>query len=237
MTKKRDIEKDLEPSLGDYSHAGVRAGLSTAPYLGGPLTEFFSMVIAPPLEKRRDAWMIEIFTRLKKLEEQVEGFKIENLAQNDIFISTLFYASTVAMRTHQQEKLDALRNAVINSAIQPTIDENLQLMFLNLVDSYTPWHLILLQFFVNPKEYGRDHNIKYPEFYMGGLDTVIELTFSDLKGKEKFYVQIIKELISNGLLQPGEYYQGGMSEQGMFASRISDMGKQFLQFISESPKK
>ncbi len=237
MTEKGNIEEDLKPSEGDYAHAGVRAGLATAPYLGGPLAEFFSMIIAPPLEKRRDAWMIELFTRLKKLEEQNEEFKIKNLAENENFISTLFYATQAAMRTHQKEKLDALKNAVMNSAFQPTIDENLQLMFLNLVDRYTPWHLILLQFFVNPSEYGRDHNIKYPEFYMGGLDTVIELTFSDLKGKEKFYVQIIKELISNGLLQPGEYYQGGMSEQGMFASRISDMGRQFLQFVSESPRK
>jgi hypothetical protein len=231
MTEDRDIKKDLELSVGDYAHIGVRAGLSTAPFLGGSLAEFFSVVITPPLEKRRDSWLIEIFTRLKKLEEQIEEFKIENLGNNENFISTLLYATQVAMRTHRQEKLDALRNAVLNSALNPTVDENLQLMFLNLVDRYTPWHLTLLQFLVNPKEYGKNHNIKYVEFLQGSLGTVIEMTFSDLVGKDKFYIQIIKEMISNGLLQEGVYYQGGMTEQGMFASRTTDMGKQFLDFI------
>ena len=35
-----DINKDLEMSVGDYAHAGVKAALSTAPFLGGPLAEF-----------------------------------------------------------------------------------------------------------------------------------------------------------------------------------------------------
>lgn len=257
MIEERDIEEDLKPSVGDYAHAGVRAGLSIAPYLGGPLAEFLSMVIAPPLEKRRDEWLIEIFSRLKRLEEKVEGFKIENLAQNENFISILLYATQVAMRTHQREKLDALRNAIINSALRPTVDENLQLMFLNLVDRYTPWHLTILQFLDNPRLYGESHGIKYPSRTSGGnLGTLIELTFPELNKKQEFYDQIVKEMISNGLLQQptklnpyqhgekkvtemdlngllqqGIYSQCIMSEQGMFTLRTTEMGKQFLGFI------
>ena len=181
MTEKRDIEEDLKPSEGDYAHAGVRAGLSIAPYLGGPLTEFFSMVITPPLEKRRDAWIIEIFTRLKKLEEKVEGFKIENLAQNEIFISTLLYATPVAMRTHQKEKLEALRNAVINSALSPSIDENLQWMFLNLIDRYTPLHLHILELLDNPRKYGEKIGIEYSEENQWkSTNQLLEKTYTDL---------------------------------------------------------
>jgi len=164
----QDIKKDLALSTGDYAHAGIRAGLSTAPFLGGPLAEFFSIVIAPPLEQRRDAWMVEIYSRLKQLEEKVEGFRIENLAQNEVFVSTLFSATQVAMRTHQAEKLAALRNAVINSAIRPSFDENLQLMFLNLVDRYTRWHLIILHFLDDPREYGKRNSISYPSCRWAG---------------------------------------------------------------------
>jgi len=255
----RDIKKDLALSAGDYAHAGVKAGLSTAPFLGGPLAEFFSLVVAPPLEKRRTEWLIEIFTRLKLVEEKVEGFKIENLAQNEVFISTLLYATQAAMRTHQQEKLEALRNAVINSALRPPVDENLQLMFLNIVDRYTPWHLVILQLLDNPSLYGKRHEIKYPSLTSGGnLGTLIELTFPELNKKQEFYDQIVKEMISNGLLQqptkpnpyqygemrvtemdlngfpqhPGSNLQGMRSEQGMYASRTTVMGKQFLEFIS-----
>lgn len=236
MTVERDIQEDLKPSTGDYAYAGVRAGLSTVPFLGGPLAEFFSMVIAPPLEKRRDAWMIEIFTRLKKLEAQIEGFKIENLTTNENFISTLFYATQIAMRSHQQEKLEALRNAVINSISMPTVDENLQLMFLNLIDRYTPWHLKLLQFADNPRKYGESLGVKYTPGFGGSFGSVIETTFSELKDERKFYDQIVKELISDGLLQEGVYLHAGMTEQGMFASRTTDMSKKFIQFISISPE-
>jgi hypothetical protein len=254
MTKERDIEKDLKPSVGDYVHAGVRAGLSLAPVLGGPiLAEFLSMVIAPPLEQRRDAWLVEICTRLKKIEEVVEGFKIEKLVQNQNFISTLLYATQIAMRTHQQEKLEALRNAVINSAIRSNVDENLQLMFLNLVDRYTPWHLVILQFLDNPHQYGESHGIKYPNrTSFDNLGTIIELTFPELNKKQEFYDQIVKEMISNGLLQrptkPNPYESGerkvteinlggflqpgNILGQGMFASRTTEMGKQFLVFIT-----
>jgi len=256
MTEERDIKEDLKPSVGDYAHAGVRAGLSTVPLVGGPLAEFFSVVIAPPLEKRRDEWLREIFARLIKLEEQVEGFKIENLAQNEIFISTLFYATQAAMRTHQREKIDALKNAVINSALRPTVDENLQLMFLNFIDRYTPWHLHILLLLDNPRSYGESHGIKYPSrTSVENLGTVIELTFPELNKKQEFYDQIVKEMISNGLLQqptkPNPYERGesrvteidlkvlqqpgNISGQGMFASRTTDMGKQFLKFIGNLP--
>ncbi len=234
---KRDIEEDLKRSLGDYAHAGVKAGLSTAPVVGAPLAEFFSVVIAPPLEKRRDAWLIEIYRRLKIVEETVEGFSIENLATNEIFISVLFQATNTAMRTHQKEKLEALTNAVINSALSPSIDENLQLIYLNLIDRYTPWHLILLQFLADPREYGKRQEIKYPQWSSGGLGTVIEYTFSDLKGRKAVYELIIKEMISNGLLQEGGYLGATMTESGMFASRTTKMGKDFLRFIDASPEK
>jgi len=229
MTEERDIKKDLEPSAGDYAHAGVRAGLSMAPYLGGPLAEFFTMVVTPPLERRCEAWMIEIYTRLKKLEEQIAGFKIEDLAQNENFISTLFYATQAAMRTHQKEKLDALRNAVINSALRLNIDENLQLMFLNLVDRYTPWHLMIMQFLDNPRGYGESRGIQYPNWGMGGTAKVLEHTFPELQGKRAIYDQIVKELFTNGFLHSDTFLHATLSD--MFAPETTDMGKQFLQFI------
>lgn len=228
-----DIKKDLEPSTGDYVHAGIRAGLSTAPFLGGPLAEFFSMVIAPPLEKRRDAWLVEIFSRLKILEEKVDEFKIENLAHNEVFISTLLYATQAAMRTHQGEKLAALRNAVINSAIRPSVDENLQLMFLNLIDRYTRWHLIILHFLDDPREYGKRNSISYPSWSMGGTASVLEFAIPELKGRRAFYDQIVKELFSDGLLNSDTFMHTTMTDQGMFASRTREMGKQFLAFIND----
>ncbi|MDD5189149.1 MAG: hypothetical protein PHF57_13165 [Methanoregula sp.] len=232
MDKGRDIEEDLKPSTGDYINTGIKAGLSTAPYIGGPIAEFFSFVIAPPLEKRRTEWLIEIYKRLQLLEKSSEEFKPENLAKNEKFFSVFLQATQIAMRTHQKEKIDALQNAVINSVSMPTIDENLQLIFLNLVDRYTPWHLTILQFLDSPRQYGESRGKKYPSWSSGGTSSVLEFTFPDLQNRREFYDQIVKELYSNGLLNSDTFLHTTMTDQGMFASRTTEMGKKFLAFIT-----
>lgn len=231
MNDERDIEEDLKPSTRDYIHTGIKAGLSTAPFIGGPIAEFFSFVIAPPLEKRRTEWLIEIYKRLQLLEKTSEDFKPENLAKNEKFFSVFLQATQIAMRTHQKEKLEALRNAVINSVIIPTIDENLQMIFLNLVDRYTPWHLTILQFSDNPGRYAKDHQIQYPIWALGGFSHMIEYTFKELQGRPFFYKQILKELVSDGLIKESEHFHAGKSGDGMFDARTTNLGKQFLNFI------
>lgn len=232
MNTERDIETDLKLSAGDYAHTGVKAALSAIPLVGSPISEFFSVVIAPPLEKRRTEWLIEIYQRLQYLEKTVAGLKGENLAENENFISTLFYATTIAMRTHQHEKLEALKNAVTNSLIMPSIDENMQLIFLNLVDRYTPWHLIILKFLDDPRKFGENRKITYPNWSMGGTASVLEYTFPELKDRRGFYDQIVKDLYSDGLISSDSFLHTTMTDHGMFASRTTEMGKVFLAFIS-----
>lgn len=229
MDKEQDIVKDLEPSSGDYAHAGVRAGLSVIPCVGGPLTEFFSMVIAPPLEQRRDAWMIEIFTRLKMLEGRVDGFRIENLAQNKNFISTFFYATQAAMRTHQQEKLEALRNVVINSAKCSSINENMQFIFLTLVDRYSPLHLKLLTLFTEPKNYRyiKKTQMSFPDYYLDAPYLIENVP--ELDKRPDLLKLIMNELQSDGLLQTKE-----LQGRQYVEHRVSPFGMEFLNFITTS---
>ena len=74
-------EKDAHPKRDkwDAAHLLVRAGLSAIPEFGGPAKELFTYVIVPPLEKRRADWMNAIAIRLKRLEEETAGFRLENL--------------------------------------------------------------------------------------------------------------------------------------------------------------
>jgi hypothetical protein len=102
---------------GDVAQEIVKAAISAAPLVGGPAAEIFGMVIAPPLQRRQAAWMDEVAEGLKQLEGKVEGFKIENLKENEQFVSTVLAATQAAIRTHQQEKREALRNAVLNVAV------------------------------------------------------------------------------------------------------------------------
>ena len=216
---------------GDIAHSTAKAGLSQIPFAGGAAAELFALVIAPPLEKRRDEWMASIADELQSLEEKVEGFKLEDLSENDVFITTVLHASQIALRNHQQEKLEALRNAVLNSAMPNPPDEDLQLIWLNYIDDMTTWHLRILSFFEGPERWGDEHGVEYPKWPMGSPAQVLEHTFPDLNGQREFYDQVIRDLHSRGLFSLDNVH-GTMSDQGMFASRTSGAGNKFIAFIT-----
>lgn len=225
------IRNELKPTGGDVAHTIAKAGLSLIPVVGGAASEILSAIIVPPLSKRRDKWLVSIAEGLKRLENEVKGFKIEELSKNDAFITTVAHATQSAIRNHQTEKLEALRNAVLNAALPNSIEEDTQLMFLHFVDEFTPWHLRLLKYFDNPLAYGQEHGITYLNWHMGGASTVLEHTFPELSGRREFYDQLAKDLFSRGLVQSSELHTT-VSEQGMFASYTTAIGKQFISFIT-----
>ena len=224
--------KNLKKDKKDALHTIAKAGLSSIPIVGGTAAELFSSIITPPLSKRRDEWIIEIAEGLKLLEKRVNNFNLEDLSQNDSFITVLLHATQMAIRNHKEEKLKALRNCVLNSGIPNPIDEDLQIMFLNFIDTFTSWHLVLLRFFKNPREWGRKNNIEYPNWSMGGVGTVVEFTFPELKNNREFYDQITKDLFNNGLLN-GYNLHVTVTGGGMFNALCTNQGIQFLKYIEE----
>jgi len=230
MEEKKQEEK-LEPRVEDVGHTVAKAIISAVPYVGGPAAELFSFLIVPPLQRRRDEWMKSIADGLRELQAKVEGFNIENLQDNEMFVTTVMHASQAAIRNHQKEKLEALRNAVLNAALPNPPEEDLQMMFLDFVDTLTPWHLRVLKFFYDPRGWGQAHGIVYPRWGSGAPSHVLEHTFAELRGQRGFYDQLVKDLHSRGLMSVDSLHTM-MTVDGMFAPRLTDMGKMFLGFIA-----
>lgn len=219
------MANQLDPpnrSGGDVAHAAVKAGLSAIPVLGGTAAEIFQFVIQPPLERRRVEWMAAVGEKLRELEER--GVNLEELSKNEEFVSAAMQASNIALRTHQQEKLDALRNAVLNIAVGQAPDDALQHMFFRWVDSFSPLHLRILKFFQAPEP--------QPGVSMGGLSSVLEARMPDLRGQRLVYDQIWKDLYAGGLVNTDGLH-AIMSETGLRERRTSPLGDAFLRFISD----
>jgi len=225
-----NIEKPKK-SADDILHTIVKAGISSIPIAGAPAAEIFTLIVTPPYEKRRDKWIESIGDGLKKLAQKVDNFNLEELSKNEIFITTVTYASQVAIRNHQKEKLEALRNAVLNAALLNAPEEDLQLMFLNFIDSFTPWHLAILHFFSNPKEWGQKHHMIYQTYTMGSPSIILEASFKELVGRRELYDLFVKDLYSKGLMNSDSLHTM-MSENGIFASRTTDIGNKFIKFIT-----
>lgn len=221
-----------EREAGDIAYTIAKVGLSTVPVIGGPAAEIFSAIVLPPLSRRRDEWIESIARGLKALGERVDDFKIEALSDNQMFVTTVMYASQAAIRNHQKQKLEALRNAVLNAALPNAPEEDIQLMFLNFVDMFTSWHLRILEFFDDPVEWGRRNGITYPSWSGGWPATVLEHAFPDLTGRRDFYDVIVKDLFVRGLMNTETLRVSFATSEGLFASRTTAMGKQLIDFIT-----
>jgi len=227
------VDDGLKPpkrTVGDIASVVVKAGLSMVPLVGGPAAELFAAVITPPLEKRREKWMNEIAEGLRDLAARGD-LDIESLSQNPLFLTTVLQASQAALRNHQEEKLVALRNAVLNAAMPNPLDESINMIFLNFIDTCTVWHLKILDLFDDPARWAERHQRKFPVFSMGGLENILENLFPELSEKEPFYNLIWRDLVSKGLLE-GDLHVT-MSDHGLRQPRSTEMGKMFLRFVAD----
>ena len=229
---KDENNKPLNPprgDMGDVGYSAVRAGLSLIPIVGGAAVELLQFVIQPSLEKRRMEWMKKVSEAITELQEK-QGVKLEDLQGNEVFIDTMIQATHVAYRNSQDEKREALKNAVINSGLPHPLEQSLQQMFLNWLDVFTVWHLRLIQLYQNPEKWEKENNRQFERLYAGAADHVLESAYPELKNRRDFYDQIWKDLFQKGLVN-NDSLHGMMTGRGIFEKRTTDLGDKFLGFI------
>jgi hypothetical protein len=133
-----------KPGIGDYTITAVKTGVQFVPLIGGPLAELIG-AIGGPLERRRDAFLEALVREVRRLSGELEGVTAASFYQSDAFISAVMTALPAALRTSEEEKLQALRNAVLNAAIRFDVDEEVRLWFVRLTDDLSLPHLLVLR--------------------------------------------------------------------------------------------
>jgi hypothetical protein len=217
-------------SIGDVVYATARAGISEIPMVGGPILEFFNLIIAPPLDKRRQKWMESVRDGLLALEER-GSLRMEDLKDNEAFGSIVMQASQAAVRTHQQEKIDALRNAVLNAAMPSPADESLQQVFISLIDRFTEWHLRLLLLFADPNAWFESRQRPFPSPMISSLEGMVVAAYPELRDNAPLARLVSKDLDDTGLTHIATLSMT-LTAQTLAISRITELGRQFLAFVS-----
>lgn len=215
-------------SVGDELHRGARAALSAIPFVGGAAVELFNRVLAPPIQRRRDAWLNVLAERIAKMEQEGR-INVKELQNNDEFVSTVMQASQVAIRNHQQEKLDALRNAVLNTAIGQSPNDSKREMFLGFVDTFTVHHLRILKA-IATSDADEQHRKKIATSINDITELAVQL-LPDLRGSGQLAEVAIEDLCHRGLLFWNR--DGGVAIIEKGTTQVSQFGDEFLHFISE----
>ena len=229
---KRDKYSLPKSTKKDLAHTIARAGFGSIPVVGSAAAELYNSIIIPPLTKRKDEWMKSISEGLLALEEK-NFITIDDLKNNEIFVTTVMHATQAALRSHREEKLNALRNAVLNAALPDSIDDSLQQIFLNFIDIFTTWHIRILKLFDNPSEWATANNIDYSDVSVGSLaNNILKRAYPELSDQKVFYEKIWKDLYNDALVST-DSLNPTVTGRALLSRQTTDLGHNFILFISD----
>jgi hypothetical protein len=132
----------------------------------------------------------------------------------------------IAIGTHQREKREYLRNALLNIANGITSDEFKQQFFLNVIEAFTPAHVKTL----NVLWRGGGLKIRWDEnsipIMRRTYRAAIEISTPELKGQLSLIGGVLADLRSRGFSSLADpelaFPQGGT---------ITNLGIEFLNFV------
>lgn len=215
------------PATDDHTLAGLRTLVSLVPYVGSPALEILSATVVPPIQRRQREWMQEVANRLMAL-EQAGLLKISDLGTDEEFLSALVQAAQAAQRTHYREKLDALRNAVLNTATTVS-DHSQDHYFIHLVDVLSPTHLVILRFFRDPLSwFPSGHPLLLTP--VRSTAEILKVLVPTAPGGESLLDQLITDLADRGLI--ADKSMRVTRTLNAWRKRTTRLGNAFLEYVS-----
>jgi len=219
-------ERYPEPAEADTAQAIAKAGIAAIPVIGVPINQVLSLVLTPAVGRRRDEWLKELADALDEMEKEVAGFRIEKLADDEAFVSATIQATLIAIGTHQREKREYPRNALLNIAKGITSDEIKQQVFLNAIEAFTPTHIKAL----NVIWRGSGLNIGWDKNSIPMMQrtygAAIEILAPEVKGQTSLIGAVLADLRNRGFSNLGgpdlAFPQGAI---------ITNLGIEFLNFV------
>jgi hypothetical protein len=171
-----------ERQQGDHREGG-RGWPVDDPHCWRPAAVAFVYAVGRGYNRRLQAWLTQLAEAVEDLTNQAEGLDIETLGKNEDFLDAVATATRAAERTHQDSKIEALRNAVLNAALPTAPDTDTQMMFLRWVDEFTGSHLRLLTVLNDPPRWFADHNLQPLNLSAGARSHMVERALPELGGR------------------------------------------------------
>lgn len=239
-----DLEPIKETNL-DYAHRFVKGALGAVPFAGTFLGEVFSVILPPSIESRRDKWMKEVSIVLNDLMTKNDNF-LNELKDNEDFISLLLEASQLALKTHREEKLQLYGRALKNS-LSIDIDFFIQETYVRYIAELNPNQILILDFIETNQENLIAVN-SYQKYYNilteGTISLSPTLRSSVDSSTVRFFLQeldkkgliIISDAIEEleGFVRDTSYLMSNESNESLPYIKVTEFGKNFLKMIEEN---
>jgi len=181
------LKAAFDSDNSDKNYNALKAVVSSIPAVGSLAVGFFDSYIVPPATQRTYEFLEILVRELEKVKSQIESVNFET----PVFQTTFMQACQIAVRTHKEQKLEALRNIVVNSSIPRAVEDDVLAMFLYWIDGFTVLHISTLK------------HLHYLDRYaLEELNTY----FPMLEKNKAIYNQVLKDLADKGLISLTEKY-------------------------------
>jgi hypothetical protein len=219
-------EQFPQPNEIDATRTAIEKATELIPILGPATVHIIGQFLVPGVERRREEWFKELANDLDRLSETIDGFRVENLVQDEAFVSAMIQATRIALGTHQDKKRGYLRMALLNIAVGRTPDEVKQQIFLNAIEAFTTAHVQALDLVWR----GAGRRIPWDEYSIGmgqrNYGAAVGILVPEVKGQPSLIGALFADLRNRGfsILGGAEqvFPQGGV---------ITNLGIEFLNFV------
>jgi hypothetical protein len=214
----------------ELTETAIEAGAGIVPVAGAPIAAALALAMGWAYNRRWQQWFEDLAEAVNELQVRTDGLSFDELAEDEAFVDAVVQASRAAQATHQEEKLIALRNGVLNSLAPDAADVDTQARFFRLVEQFTAAHLRLLVFMHDPAEAFDVQGLERPQM-IGGRGMLLERAMPEFRGRQAWY-----ELLHGDLAAARLISSGGMStllsSGGIYQSSTTPLGEEFLRFVS-----
>lgn len=217
------FEKKLEvPQKEPIDHliTAVKGAVAAIPkWWAAPAAEVAGLILGSPIEKRRDEFLDDVLWVVQETAARVDDLEPERLANNAVFVSATMQAAQIAMKNHQTEKRQSLRNALLSIALDRSPDEEKRIFFLVLIDALSITHMELLKLFSDRRSYPME-------------------SASELRKRRELTDPMVLDLNSRGLLSDPRPYVTRNRESAESLTlqdwTLTPLAKEFLSFIGST---
>ena len=213
----------------DIADTALQVGINLIPVVGGTFGAAAAMVTKQVVKQRTEKFFHSVVDKLEEL-----GIRVEHLEElQETFASRIQQGILAAQHTHQQDKLEALRNGVVNCLLSTAPEGTLQQIFISLVDELSDLHLRLVVFLVEPTRFGMDPDDMH---YLYGVNPRNPSATQDIleRNVAPGVRRDLRNLCFEDLVRRGlaEYSTGTERFGGAVIPHISTIGLDFYHFIT-----
>ncbi len=219
------LERLPKPSLEDFMALLISAGLSQfselhlLPGSGNVVSGLFQQYLTPPMQRRTNVLLEGVLSDLEELKSQGR-VSIEDIVKNEQFTTAVLQAVSISQRTTAEEKRALLRNAVVNTVLPSTLNDDLQAIFYNHIDRLTYGHIRMLKLHHDAPRWDWGN---LTTRHVGHPKTELLKAHPDIVIEDYIELQYIRDLMSDGLI-----LSYPLEEMGHIATRMP--GRQETSF-------